>query len=520
MEIDGGPEYLPWGRPRAERNIKWIEKHCYIPDGKDTGKPVKLRQWQKKKIRDIYGTPTRTVIISYGRKNAKTTFSAFLVLLHTAGPEARINSQLNSAAQSKDQASLLYSLAAKIVRLSPSLSQYVVCKDSVKHLICPKLGTIYRALSAEVSTSFGLSSVFTVHDELGQVKGPISPLYEALETSSGAHEEPLSIIISTQAPTDGDLLSILIDDALAGHDPRTKVWLYTFDEDAKENEGIDPFSEDAIRKANPAFGDFLNPTEVLKTANDAKRMPSKESSYRNLILNQRAEAIDPFVSKQVWMNNAEPPRPLSGDVYGGLDLSEVADLTALVLANFEDDKWNIHPTFWLPKEGLTEKSKADRVPYDVWAKQGYLETTPGKSIEYEYVAKHLRKLFDEHNVIAIAFDRWRMRHLKPWLEKAGFSEEEIEEKFIPFGQGYQSMSPALRDFESLLLSEKLRHGAHPVLNMCAANAKVDKDPAGNKKLTKAKSSGRIDGMVALTMAIGSMPENPEEQYITGNFHAL
>ena len=505
---------LEWGAARAERNIKWIEAYCHIPEGRDAGKPVRLRPFQKDVIRGIYGSPTRRAIISFGRKNAKTTLSAFLLLLHTAGPEARVNSQLNSAAQSKDQAALLFSLAAKIVRMSPDLQQYIIVRDSLKQLFCAEIGTLYRALAADASTNFGLSSVFTVHDELGQVKGPNSALYEALETSSGAHDEPISIVISTQAPTDGDLLSILIDDAANGFDPKTKLFLYT------APESMDPFSEDAIKKANPAFGDFLSRDEVLDKANSAKRMPSTESSYRNLILNQRVEAEAPFVSKTIWQNNGGNPEDYSGaDVYGGLDLSATQDLTALILGSHRDNAWDINPTFWLPSEGLAEKSRQDRVPYDVWEKQGFLKTTPGKSIEYEYIALRLREVFDRCNVKAIAFDRWGMKHLIPWLVKAGFSEDEID-RFIPFGQGFQSMSPALRDLESLLLENKIRHGNHPVLSMCAANARVQTDPAGGRKFTKQKSSGRIDGMVALAMACGSMPEDPEDEYVTGNFFTL
>lgn len=510
--------HLDWGAARANRNIKWIEENCYIPEGKDVGKKVYLRSWQKDIIRKIYTTPTRTAIISYGRKNAKTTFSGFLLLLHLVGPEALPNSQLNSAAQSKDQASLLYSLAAKIVRLSPELRQYVICKDSIKHLVCQELGTVYRALAAEASTTYGLSSVFSVHDELGQVKGPTSELYEALETSAGAHDEPMSIIISTQSPTDGDLLSILIDDALAGHDPSIKIFLYTFDEN--EHPDIDPFSEEALKLANPAYGDFLNARETLKKANDAKRLPSKESSYRNLILNQRVEAADPFVTKTIWKKNNEIPEEYEGlDVYGGLDLSTACDLTSLTLMVYREDKWDVHPTFWLPSDGLKEKSKSDRVPYDVWEKQGFLETCPGPSIEYEYVAKYMRDVFDRCNVKGIAFDRWGMKHLIPWLEKAGFNEEELE-RFIPFGQGYQSMSPALRDLESLLLTSKIRHGDHPVMTMCMMNAKVQQDPSGNRKFTKLKSSGRIDGAVTLAMSVGIIPDTTEEEYVTGSFAIL
>ena len=423
-----------------------------------------------------------------------TALSSFLLLTHLCGPEAKHNSQLYSAAQSRDQAAILFSLAAKIVRMSPTLSEYVVIKDSAKQLVCPELGTMYRALSADASTAYGLSPVFVVHDELGQVRGPKSELYEAIETAAAAHDSPLSIVISTQAPTDGDLLSLLIDDAKTEADPRVVVSLYTADDD------VDPFSEEAMRAANPAFGDFQNADEVKAMAETAKRLPSSEASYRNLILNQRVEARNPFVARKTWDANGAKPE-MRGRVYGGLDLSSVHDLTALVLV--DSDSNSVLPTFWLPESGIVQKSQKDRVPYDVWAKSGDLELCPGKSIEYEWVAHRLRQVFDDYDVAAIAFDRWGMRHLRPWLQKAGFTEDELA-KFVEFGQGFKDMSPALRSLESLLLNEKLRHGMHPVLRMCAANAVAQQDPAGNRKLAKDKSSGRIDGIVALAMAVGVM----------------
>ncbi|KGS43339.1 phage major capsid protein, HK97 family [Burkholderia pseudomallei MSHR5613] len=199
---------------RGERNARWIEEHCRIPEGRLVGQPVKLTKEQRGWIKRIYDTPTRTFILSMARKNAKTALSAFLVLLHLVGPEAQPNSQLYSAAQSRDQAAVLFELAAKVVRMSENLSQYVTIRDTAKELLCHDLGTIYKALSADAATKFGLSPALTIHDELGQVKGPRSELYEALETASAAQESPLSIVISTQAPTDGDLLSLLIDDAL------------------------------------------------------------------------------------------------------------------------------------------------------------------------------------------------------------------------------------------------------------------------------------------------------------------
>lgn len=493
------------GLKRSARNIEWIEEHCLIPSGKMVGRPVVLTKKQRAWMARIYDSPTRLFILSLARKNGKTAFIAFLLLLHLVGPEARANSELYSTATSRDQAAIVFALAAKVVRMSPELAAYVTIRDTAKQLLCPELGTIYHALSAEASTAMGLSPCFTVHDELGQVKGPRSALYEALETASAAQEDPISVIISTQAPTDADLLSLLIDDALTGADPRNKVEIYS----APLN--LDPFSEKAIRAANPHFDELMNQEEVFRQAADAKRLPSREASYRNLILNQRVEARNPFVARKIWAENGAPPEPLEdgAEVFCGLDLSSVSDLTALVLLGGSGEAWSAHPTFWLPEDGLAEKSRNDRVPYDAWAKDGFLETTPGSSIEYEFVAEYLRGVFNRYTVRALAFDRYNMKFLKPWLVRAGFTDEELS-LFIEFGQGFQSMSPAIRELESLLLSRRLKHGNHPVLTMCAVNTTVATDPAENRKFVKAKATGRIDGMVALAMAVGVMPSAANE----------
>lgn len=510
----GSVRRKPKAPTRGARNVAWIEEHCRVPEGAHVGRPLKLRAWQKREVLRIYDNPrgTRRAIISFARKNGKTALAAVLLLLHLCGPEAKANSQLYSAAQSRDQAAILFGLAAKIVRMSPTLAPFVDVVDSGKRIGCPDLGTMYRALSADASTAYGLSPVFIVHDELGQVKGPRSELYDALETAVGAQEAPLSIVISTQAPTDADLLSVLIDDAKQGHDPRVILSLYSAPDD------LDPFSEEAIRAANPAFGDFQNAEEVKAMAEDARRMPAREAEFRNLVLNQRVEMAAPFISRGIWLAcTGSPVSNLEGlPVYGGLDLSEVNDLTSLVLIAPMNGIWTVKPTFWLPGDGLVERSRKDRVPYDVWAKAGHLEAIPGaKSIEYNYVAAHLKRLFDTLDIRQIAFDRWNFRHLRPWLKDAGFTDEQIEAHFVEMGQGFQSMSPALRDLESAILNGKISHGAHPVLTMCAANAVVDKDPAGNRKLTKGKSRGRIDGMVALAMAMaaaGTHEDKPKPSY--------
>lgn len=472
-----------------------------MPEGRLVGQPVQLRPWQRRELRRIYDNPagTRRAILSFGRKNGKTALSAFLLLLHLCGPEAKPNSQLYSTAQSREQAGIIFALAAKIVRMSAGLNSVVLIRDTAKQLLCPELGTVYRALSAEAKTAYGLSPSLVIHDELGQVRGPRSSLYEAMETATGAQADALSIIISTQAPTDADLLSLLIDDGLAAHDPRVVVALYTAPMTIE-----DPFSRKAIKAANPAFGDFLNASEVLAMAEDARRMPSRQAEFENLILNRRVEASSAFCSRSLWGSCDAPPLPIDDvPVYGGLDLSAVGDLTALVLVGFVDGVWQVHPTFWLPADGLAQKARLDRVPYDLWHQQDFLLAAPGSAIDYEYVAEFLRGVFDRFDVRKIAFDRWGFRHLKPWLLKAGFTDAMIERHFVEFGQGYHDMSPALRALEGEILNTQIAHGSHPVLTMCAANASVSIDPAGNRKFEKHRSSGRIDGMVALAMAIGT-----------------
>lgn len=465
---------------------------------------MKLAKWQKDIIRDIYDGGARRAVITFGRKNGKTALAAMLCLLHLVGPEARQNSQLFSAAQSRDQASILYALAAKMVRMNPDLAAYVHPKESAKELLCADMGTRYKALSADASTAYGLSPVFVVHDELGQVRGPRSELYEALETASAAQESPLSIVISTQAPNDDDLLSVLIDDAKANPEGRTKLFLYSADPDA------DPFEESTIRQANPAFGDFQNAEEVIAMAEDARRMPSREAEFRNLILNQRVETNSPYVARGIWDKNGREPVEFYGPVYAGLDLSATADLTAWVVVGRKAGETSVKPTFWLPEHGLAEKARADRVPYDMWRDQGWLQTCPGATVDYEFVADFLKGQFAKYDIRKVGFDRWNMRNFRPWLERAGFTEDELE-RFVPFGQGFQSMSPALRDLDELLLNERLRHGKHPVLSMCAANSVVNMDPAGNRKLVKLAQNRRIDGMIALAMAVSVMAEADEAE---------
>jgi Phage Terminase len=284
----------------------------------------------------------------------------------------RPNSQLYSCAQSRDQAAIIYALARKMVQLDPRLTAAIKIQETAKALGCPELGTYYRALSAEATTAHGLSPQFVVHDELGRVRGPRSPLYEAMETATAAVEAPLSVVISTQAASDEDLLSILLDDALAGHDPHTVVRLY-----AAPLEG-DPFAEATIRLANPGFDFFTSKGEVLAMAADASRMSGSQASFKNLVLNQRIDVAEgaQFVTREVWLANGAKPRDLRFcRVYGGLDMSSVGDVTVLALAGLDpvEADWSVKIHAWLPRKGLDERAAADRQLYRRWIDEGLLE---------------------------------------------------------------------------------------------------------------------------------------------------
>lgn len=488
---------------RGEKVCAFIETYCRAPEGDLVGQPIKLLPFQRDFILAVYDNPhgTSTGILSIGRKNGKTALIAGILLAHLVGPEAIYNSQIVSGAMSKEQAAILFELARKMIDMSDELRPLVKVFPSGKKLLGIRRNVTYKALAAEGKTTHGLSPIVAIMDELGQVKGPSDPFVEAVETAQGAYKNALYLVISTQAPTANDLLSRMIDSQEANPDPRTVCHVYAAPNDCALDD------EEAWRAANPALGVFRSIDDLRKQVRKAMDLPSYEPAVRNLILNTRTDAEAPFVPRSVWeANSAAPVRAKMAKLWGGLDLSSVNDLTAFE-GVLEDG--SVISDFFLPEHGLSEKSQKDKVPYDVWKKAGFLRTTPGKAIEYRFVAQYLRGIFDEFDVQAIGFDRYNMKFLVPWLIEEGFTQQEID-KFVEFGQGTASMTPALRDLEVKLLNGQLKHGNHPVLNMCCANARVVGD-SGARKFDKKTARGRIDGMVALAMAVGVMPQRTEEQ---------
>lgn len=481
---------------KGEQVIAFIE--CLqVPEGALVGQKIKLEAFQKQFIKDIYDNPnkTKTAILSIARKNGKSALIAGLLLAHLVGPVAVQNSQIISGAMSREQAALVFKLAHKMVMQNAQLGKIIKVVPSSKTLIGLPMNVEYKAVAADGATAQGLSPVLIIFDEVGQVKGSQNDFYDALLTSQGAHASPLMINISTQAPKDDDLLSILIDDAKTNSDLQTVCHVYSAPEECELDD------EEAWKAANPALGVFRSFDDMRSLAEKAKRMPSFENTFRNLNLNQRVNPIAPFIATSLWKQclgsfEAFQAACEYGEVYAGLDLSARNDLTAFVIVS-RDEKgiWHSHAEFWTPATTMYDRAKQDRAPYDVWARDSYLTPLSGSTIDYNDAAERIVTLCDDYAIKAIAYDRWRMDVFKKALGG-------LQLPLVDWGQGFKDATIGIEALEEAILNDKFKHDGNPVQNMCMHNTRVITDPAGNRKFEKAKSTGRIDGIVALAMAMG------------------
>ncbi len=493
------------GLSRPDRVVRFIEG-LTITSGALAGQPFIVRPWQREIIEGIYGPHTedgrrivRTALVSMPRKNGKTGLIAGLVLAHLVGPEAEQRGQIYSAAVDRDQAALIFHECVAMIEADPRLAGRVNVQSFKRMITDQHTGTVYWSLSSDARKAHGLSPSLWIFDELAQV--PNRHLLDALQTATGARSEPLGIVISTQAADDHHPMSELVDyaekiDTGIVDDPTFFGRVFAAPPDA------DPWDEATWFACNPALDDFRSLDEMRAAAERARRLPTFEPAFRNLYLNQRIDSETRFISAAEWNACGAPIdiAALAGRrCFGGLDLSAARDLTALVLAFPDDDgAFDILPFFWLPREGLREKEDEDRVPYTTWVRQGHLETTPGPSVDYGYVVHRLREISELYRITTVSYDRWRIKDLRRELQN-----EDIEIDLSEFGQGYRSMSPAIEFFERKMIENRLRHGGHPVLRWNAANAVVTTDPSGNRKLDKNRSRERIDGLVALVMALGA-----------------
>tara|TARA_R110002096_G_scaffold435927_1_gene664230 strand:- start:2016 stop:3632 length:1617 start_codon:yes stop_codon:yes gene_type:complete len=501
----------PWevqGLTRPERVIAFLET-LPVTKGIGVGEPLKLLPFQTEWIEAVYTEGedglrnVRTALQSVARGNGKTVLVAGLCLCHLVGPEAEERGEVYSAAATRDQASIVFAeMEATIIR-TPWMEARLNIKRHSKIIEDLEDGSIYKALANDAPAVHGLAASFVACDELAQWKR--REMYDVLRTSMGKRLEPLIAVIGTQSPHPENIMSELVDYAkriASGEisDPSFHGAVYEVLEDD------DPWLEENWYKANPALDKFRSLREIQEEAKRAQRMPTFEPAFRNLYLNQRVDAEPKAINPAEWAEcrGKVSLKKLEGrPCWAGLDLSSTRDLSALVLY-FPDDDGAIIPFFWCPKANLAEKEEHDRVPYRTWAKQKHIEATPGKAIDKRAIAHRLAEIGNLYDVKGIAFDRFGYKDLEKILEVEG-----VDLPLIEFGQGFVSMGPAINAFETALLNGDLKHGNHPVLRWNASNAVFDTDPAGNRKANKNRSIDRIDGLVALIMAIGLYAKQPE-----------
>jgi phage terminase large subunit-like protein len=468
--------------------------------------------WQEKIIRDIFGTVNengarqyRTVYIEIPRKNGKSELGAAIAAYLLFGDEER-GGEIFSAASDRDQASIVFHVAAEMVRQNPSLLKRAKVIDSTKRIVVAGTASVYRAISAEAGTKHGYNASGIIFDELHAQ--PNRELWDVLTTSGGTRRQPLVVAITTAGYDRNSICWEQHDYAekvIKGivNDPTFYPVICSAPEDA------DWTDEEVWKACNPALGEFRDIEEMRGLCNKAKETPALQNTFRRLYLCQWTQQETRWMPIESWDATAGEvvADDLDGeDCYAGLDLASTSDIAAFVLVSPDKEKrFDILPFFWIPEDNIDKREQKDRVPYRQWVREGLIKATPGNVIDYRYIINDIKEAGSRFNIREIAFDRWGATQLVQELMDEGFT-------MIPFGQGFASMAAPTKELMTLVLSKRIRHGGNPVLRWMANNMVVRQDPAGNMKPDKGKSTEKIDGMVALIMAIDRAMRNSESVY--------
>jgi phage terminase large subunit-like protein len=495
---------------RASHAVRFINNLTHTKD-KWAGQPFTLRPWQERIVRELFGRMRadnpkrrayRTCYIEVPRKNGKSEIAAALALHGLIGDGVK-GAEVYSCAADREQASLVFNVAAEMVRNDQMLEKRLKIIDSQKRIVDHKTGSFYRAISAEAYSKHGFNASLVIYDELHAA--PDRELWDVMTTSQGARWEPLTVAITT-----------------AGYD-RTSICWEKHDYACKVRDGlVDPSflpviysaaanadwtDEDVWRAANPALEDFRDIEEMRALAHQAKEIPALQNTFRRLYLNQWTEQAERWIDMAAWDRcGKEPvdPDSLRGKAcFAGLDLSTTTDLSALSLVFPQGDTQTVLPFFWCPEDGISKRSRADRVNYAEWARQGLLEPTPGNVVDYEFIRARINELGRIYRIQEIAFDPWNAMQLATQLQGDGFH-------MLDCRQGFRTLNEPTKALGAMVVEGNIRHGGHAVLRWCASNMVVVQDPSGNIRPDKAKAADRIDGIVALIMALSRVIVGAEE----------
>lgn len=500
------PFMLPessYDKAKADRAVAFIQnlKHT---KGKWDGKPFLLLPWQEQIVRDIFGIVRpdgkrqfRSAYIEIPKKNGKSELAAAIALYLLYG-DGEASAEVYGCANDRNQASIVFDVAKRMVEKSPALLRRSKIAAATKRIVNYRNAGFYQVLSAETGTKHGLNISGLVFDEIHAQ--PNRKLYDVMTKGSGdAREQPLFFIITT-AGTDKESICYELHtkalDIMNGRkiDHSFYPVIYGLSDEDDWND------ERNWYKANPSLGYTISIDRVRDAYKDALDNPAEENVFKQLRLNIWTNSAVAWIPDHIYErgNLKIDFSALEGrDCYAGLDLSSTSDITAFVLVfppRSESEKYIVLPFFWLPEETLELRCRRDHVLYDVWQRQGYINTTEGNVIHYGFIERFIERLGEKYHIIEIAYDRWNATQMVQNLEDMGFT-------MVPFGQGFKDMSPPSKELYKLLMEGNINHGGNPVLKWMAQNVVMRQDPAGNIKPDKERSVEKIDGIVALIMGL-------------------
>ena len=496
-------------RKVADQAVAWIERNLTHIEGELAGKPLVLEPWQRAIVGCVFGwfRPNglrryREVFQYVPRKNGKSTLLGGLINL-VALCDEEPGAQIYSAAAEREQAALVYRQAKGMLLNNPSLESLVKVYATYKSIEYPGQ-TVYKALSADADTKHGFNTHFCAVDELHA--HPNRELVDVLDTSMGSRRQPLMWYITT---ADWDRESICNEK----YDYACKVRDRVIDDPSflpavfEASADDDWTSEATWRKANPNLGVSLSLEYLQRECQRAQDIPGYENTFKRLHLNIRTQNDVRWIRIEDWDRGeaAIDEESLAGrPCYGALDLSSKLDVSAWVMVFpplSGERSWRVLPRFYVPEDGARKRERLDRVPYLTWSTQGFVTLTPGNVIDYEFIKARIAEDARKFDLQEIAYDPWNATQIAIQLQDSGA-------KVIEFNQGFRSMSEPTKELEKLIVQGNLAHGGNPVLRWMASNVSVETDPAGNVKPSKRKSTERIDGIVALVMAIGRAIAQP------------
>ena len=486
----------------AKKAVGFIETFITHTKGEMSGKPFLLEDWQKKIVSDLFGWKNkktdlrkyRTAYIQIGRKNGKSTLASALALYMLFADDER-GSEIYSAAGDRQQAGIVHEIAKGMIVANPELSKRSkVYRNSI---VNESKGNFYQAISSDSKTKHGFNANCIIFDELHTQ--PNRSLWDTLTTSVGSRRQPLTIAITTAGYDRNSICHEIYKYAQQVDNQSVKdETFYSCIYEAEMDDDIT--DEDVWKKANPNYGVSLKKNYMEIESQRAVDVPSYQNTFKRLMLNIWTDSVSVWIPNNEWMECHQEfdYSTLEGkECWGGLDLASTRDISAFVLLFKVDEKYIVLPHLFIPEENAKKRSERDGVDYVTWKNQGHIIATDGDVADYNFIKEKINELSKKYRIQSIAYDRWNASQLVIDLQNDGANMD-------PFGQGFVSMSAPTKELEKLIIGKQIIHDDNPCMNWMLSNVAIQEDPAGNIKIAKNKSKEKVDGLVALVMALGEM----------------